>query len=474
MVAFAAQVDAWTLADAMDREDGIFSLDNGLKICVPDDLRSLTRYVLEEQGDWFEREIHFVRRFIEPGMHALDVGANYGLYTTAIASSMKSSGRLWSFEPAPMTAARLRNTVAANDFGAVVQVVEAGLSDSVRRAAFYIRTNAEGNSLVPEDGGNVVDVELSTMDACQDRFSWPAIDFMKLDAEGEEEKILKGGQRFFSQQSPLIMFEFKGVTHFNTHLIDAFADIGYLTYYLVPGLNVLAPFDVQRDFDQDLVNLFAIKRESIPELRHEEVLVEDPGARSEEDLTDVLPASLSGAMFYANLPVDSHDLDGLQTPYREILLAYCGARDETLTQQQRFDLLMLALQLTKAAVTGGFMAKREQLSTLARVAFDAGKTEIGNKLLGFLLSYPGGLESFEFHDMFIPASSHFESIDSRGRSHAWFHAMVLDQLVRSSSHSTYFGGDEEALQHIDKMEALGFASGDMLRRAATIRRAQLT
>jgi hypothetical protein len=41
--------------------------------------------VLIEQEDWFEKEICFVRRVLQPGTCAADIGANYGTYTLAMA-----------------------------------------------------------------------------------------------------------------------------------------------------------------------------------------------------------------------------------------------------------------------------------------------------------------------------------------------------------------------------------------------------
>jgi hypothetical protein len=44
--------------------------------------------VLLEQEDWFEKEIAFVRRLLRSGMRAVDIGANYGTYTLAMARAV--------------------------------------------------------------------------------------------------------------------------------------------------------------------------------------------------------------------------------------------------------------------------------------------------------------------------------------------------------------------------------------------------
>ena len=57
----------------------------GVRVVVPDSLNLLTPYVLIEQQDWFEDEIGFVRRLLRPGQQAIDIGANYGVYTLTMA-----------------------------------------------------------------------------------------------------------------------------------------------------------------------------------------------------------------------------------------------------------------------------------------------------------------------------------------------------------------------------------------------------
>ena len=42
-----------------------------VSICVPDTIDLLTPYVLLEQEDWFEDEMGFVRRLLQPGAKAV-------------------------------------------------------------------------------------------------------------------------------------------------------------------------------------------------------------------------------------------------------------------------------------------------------------------------------------------------------------------------------------------------------------------
>ena len=95
-------------------------LTGGARVVAPDSTNLLTPYVLYEQQDWFEYELQFLRRLLEPGQQAIDVGANYGVYCLSIAMAVGPQGRVWAFEPASSTAAFLEQGIAANKFGQVV------------------------------------------------------------------------------------------------------------------------------------------------------------------------------------------------------------------------------------------------------------------------------------------------------------------------------------------------------------------
>lgn len=92
----------------------IVELVDGTKVVVPDSLELITSYVLQEQGDWFEDEIKFLRELVDPGDVVVDIGANYGVYALSLARKVGASGQVWAFEPALETAMLLRESASAN------------------------------------------------------------------------------------------------------------------------------------------------------------------------------------------------------------------------------------------------------------------------------------------------------------------------------------------------------------------------
>ena len=123
------------------------TLVDGVRIVVPDSLGLMTPYVLLEQQDWFEDEIKFLRRALQPGQKVVDIGANYGVYTHSMAHTVGPSGRVWAFEPASSTARLLVEGIAANGFGHVV-VESSALSNTCGSARLSLNENSELNALV--------------------------------------------------------------------------------------------------------------------------------------------------------------------------------------------------------------------------------------------------------------------------------------------------------------------------------------
>src|SRR5512145_3343913 len=96
------------------------TLVDGVRVVVPDTLDLITPYVLQEQQDWFEDEIRFLRRLLQPGQKVIDIGANYGVYTLSMAHVVGPEGRVWAFEPATNTARLLAEGIASNGFSQVI------------------------------------------------------------------------------------------------------------------------------------------------------------------------------------------------------------------------------------------------------------------------------------------------------------------------------------------------------------------
>jgi len=250
----------------------------GVTVAVPGRINLLTPYVLLEQEDWFEDEIGFLRKTLGAGMRVVDIGANYGLYTLSLARAVGPSGRVWSVEPASATADYLRQSVDLNAFGQVT-VIQKALSDREGTARLSIEANSELNSLSLGGSGATEEVPLATLDALAAGHGWGAIDFLKLDAEGEEERIVAGGAAFLRSADPLVLFEIRHGDRLNLQLVERLAAAGYETYKLVPGPGLLVPWDPKAALDPFQLNLFACKAGRAGLLERAGALERAPGGR---------------------------------------------------------------------------------------------------------------------------------------------------------------------------------------------------
>src|SRR5687768_16651957 len=92
---------------------------DGVRVVVPDLLDLITPYVLREQEDWFEDELRFLRRLLQPGDAVIDIGASYGVYALSMARAVGPSGSVLAFEPSSATARLLEESVATNGYAHV-------------------------------------------------------------------------------------------------------------------------------------------------------------------------------------------------------------------------------------------------------------------------------------------------------------------------------------------------------------------
>jgi hypothetical protein len=309
-------------------------------------------------------------------------------------------------------------------------------------------------------------IRLVTLDQCLQEFGWDHIDFIKLDAEGEEANILKQGERTLSSLSPLIMFELKHGDSINLPLINRFSELGYESYRLVPGLNVLVPFDAGAPFDQYLLNLFGCRKERAEQLEREGVLVRDWNSVPVADecaaqaYTHTLPFGTALETFPVPVGEDA-------TRYMEALDLYATSLLPSIAMKDRVACLTEAMGRVRI-----MLEKGEQdigrLVTLARIAVDAGERAIGVRILSGLINRFGAGAGFTPHELFLPAVAKYDHIDPENRFGEWLLSSVYEQCIRKHAYSSYFT-KKAVLPLFGNLETLGFMDEEMCRRYTLVK-----
>jgi FkbM family methyltransferase len=171
-------------------------MTDGTKIVVPTSLEAITTYVILEQEKWFEKEITFLSNWLKPGMTVLDIGANLGVYSLPMARLVGPNGQVYAYEPGSEARRLLTMSKKLNGFENL-HLIDAALSDSEREGHLVPGASSELSSL--QGSGPGERVRITSLDAEQTRGAWGDIDFIKIDAEGEEERIILGAKQFFTR-----------------------------------------------------------------------------------------------------------------------------------------------------------------------------------------------------------------------------------------------------------------------------------
>ncbi len=458
-----------------DPEDTVLTFGDDIRIAVPDTLHQITPYILREQHQWFETEIEFVARFVEPGMQVIDIGANFGVYALTAARQLQGRGNVWAFEPASQTADYLERSVAENDF-ATLTVTRCALSDREGASFLSNENDSETNTLCEDGTDNTEPVSLTTLDACIETYGWQNIDFLKLDAEGHEENILKGGVRFFQDMSPIVLAEVidKGVI--NWGLIDGLVDLGFQHFSYFPGLGILVPFVLDDHSTPTGINLFSCKPDTQVVLENKGLLISIESMTScaaTPDITGVWDEMAQHFPWYKRLfgedgfgfPVDAGGPDH----YADALALLLISETETAPPATRYHALKTSLSILED-LTSGEQPGLPRLLTLARVYGNfSGRSNL-RKTLERILALHEDQGTFRIDEPFLPVLPDFDRIDPGDASRVtdWVLAQVLEQSEAWRHYSSYFTGPV-GLENLDRLEATGFMRKPMRNRRDMIR-----
>jgi FkbM family methyltransferase len=165
------------------------------------DVRQNVFYPLAKYGHYphMRGELRALERLAQPDWTVLDIGANIG-YMAALFARLCPDGRVYAFEPAPLCLPYL--TALAKDFRNI-EVIAKACADKAGTRTFDQKEEMNLSSFADE--GNI-SVPVTTVDDwCEARGIRPS--FIKIDAEGFDEAVLRGSAATLRKVRPLVMFE---------------------------------------------------------------------------------------------------------------------------------------------------------------------------------------------------------------------------------------------------------------------------
>ncbi len=145
--------------------------------------------------------------FVSSGDICYDIGANLGLWTLRMAEAAGPTGLVYAFEPHPANAAELAVNAALSN-STTIRICEHGLSDRESASSLYVPDDIGRASLAPETSSDeAVAIALRPLDSVWEEQGHPKVAFVKMDVEGAEPLVLRGGTRFFSEVRPVVCCE---------------------------------------------------------------------------------------------------------------------------------------------------------------------------------------------------------------------------------------------------------------------------
>jgi FkbM family methyltransferase len=160
------------------------------------------------QGEYERAVTLMITKVVESGDVCLDVGANFGWYTTLLQKLCGSSGAVHAFEPVPDTFVTLQNNVELLSDSSNVSINNVALGDAPGNIEMHVFAGLpNGHSSLSTMGRSdykTVASPMITLDSYLEDRGIAKVDFIKVDIEGAELMFLKGAAKLFAQPVPPI------------------------------------------------------------------------------------------------------------------------------------------------------------------------------------------------------------------------------------------------------------------------------
>lgn len=192
--------------------------------------------------DEFE-DMGFLLHLLRPDDLFVDIGANIGSYSILAAAEI--GARTISFEPVPSTFQRLSDNIAINHVTHLATPLNMALGN--QKGVVHFTTHMDSINHVATPGEqNTIEVPIDLLDTV---LAGSSPTLMKIDVEGFETDVIKGGGRTFAQSSlKAVIIELNGsgqrYGYDERWIHDFFVQQGYLPFSYEPFSRQLMPLEV--------------------------------------------------------------------------------------------------------------------------------------------------------------------------------------------------------------------------------------
>lgn len=178
--------------------------DKKISIYVPYFRTDHIQWGIVRTGYFFEWELleMLLKNYLKQGDIIFDIGANIGNHSLFFSLVAKAK-MVYAFEPVNDTYNILTQNIKLNGLQNTVKTFDIALGSSQSKAKVdhYSIQNIGGTSIKEDAEG---DIQIDKLD---NYCSMEKVDFVKIDVEGFEINVIKGGLEFFHKYKPLILIE---------------------------------------------------------------------------------------------------------------------------------------------------------------------------------------------------------------------------------------------------------------------------
>lgn len=226
----------------------------------------LTNRIWWDGVDAFEPEIGRYFGCLAPQARCvLDVGAYTGWYSV-VAATLNPAGKVFAFEANPVVAASLRRNLELNCLENV-QVLEYAITEADGQGDFHVGGAGlpSSSSLEPEWEGlyRSISVRTRSVDSVLDEAGKPPVDFVKIDVEGSEHRVLNGMVQTLRRCQPVLVVEL--LPDHRASCLDSLNSLtreGYDVYECTPEFLIPLPPGIDALMNARSINFLAVARNS--------------------------------------------------------------------------------------------------------------------------------------------------------------------------------------------------------------------
>jgi FkbM family methyltransferase len=227
--------------DLITSRRGVKRKLNGFSLRLP------VRYYNFFPDNYEKENFDFLKAHCQTGNVVIDIGAHIGLFSVCASQLVGPSGKVYAFEPAPLTHDLLAETIAINQKKDIIITRKEAIGEKDGTTFFNVSDIAGDNSntIIEYTDGvyrndrdlHKVEIKITSIDNFAKEVQLTKLDFIKMDVEGYEFQALKGAKQTLKRYRPA------GVLGIHPQAIKSNGDNLEMTYDLLRELGYEIIYD---------------------------------------------------------------------------------------------------------------------------------------------------------------------------------------------------------------------------------------